>query len=173
MHLTLKFFGDITNYKVEQINQIVARELRNTDKFNLSLKSVGAFPSIKKPKVLWIKTDKNRAFTNIQRVCDNGFQKIGFSKEKNYNPHLTFGRVKDSKHNEQILNKLNELNNIIIGEMLVDEIVLKSSELTRSGPIYTNLRTFKLGTIKHRRTIISDENTKSDNVPLGIEKHGF
>ena len=31
------------------------------------------------------------------------------------------------------------------------------------------IKTFKLGTIKHRRTIISDENTKSDNVPLGNE----
>lgn len=169
MHLTLKFFGDITQYKVEQINQIVARELRNADKFTLNLKSIGAFPSINKPKTLWIRTDKNRAFTNIQRRCDIGLEKVGFKREKKYNPHLTFGRVKDSKSNEQIINKLNELNNIIIGEMLVDEVVLKSSELTPSGPIYTDLKTFKLGTIKHRRTIISDENTKSDNVPLGNE----
>ncbi len=167
MHLTLKFFGDINKFKIDQINQIVARELRNADKFTLNLKSIGAFPSINKPKVLWIGTDKNRSFTNIQRLCDNGFQKIGFSKEKKYNPHLTFGRVKNSKNNEQLINKLKQLNNITIGEMLVDEVTLKSSELTPSGPVYTNLKTFKLGTIKHRRTVISDENTKNDNISLG------
>ena len=75
---------------------------------------------------------------------DEEFLKLGFKKEKSYIPHLTIARVKGAKNKEALINLIKEMENVYIGDMLVDKLVLKKSELTPVGPIYTNLKEFKL-----------------------------
>lgn len=98
--------------------------------------------------------DNENTLSNLQKELDTSFSNIGFKKEKNYKSHITIARVKyiNNKHrtqnNNDFLNELkNEINifsNINIGKMTVSTIYLKKSELSPSGPIYTNIKTFEL-----------------------------
>ncbi len=79
-------------------------------------------------------------FSKMQEDFDQEFVKMGFNKERSYIPHLTIGRVKGVQNKELLSNIVNELEDIDIGSMTVDRIILKESEFTPVGPIYTDLK---------------------------------
>jgi 2'-5' RNA ligase len=54
------------------------------------------------------------------------------------------GRVKGKKNKEAVVAKIKELEESEIGSMKVDKLILKKSELTPEGPIYTMVEEFKL-----------------------------
>ena len=75
---------------------------------------------------------------------DEDFVKMGFKKERSYIPHLTIGRVKGAHNKDALVSTINELEDIEIGKMTVKKIVLKQSELTPVGPVYTDVKEFEL-----------------------------
>ncbi|MBW2567101.1 MAG: RNA 2',3'-cyclic phosphodiesterase, partial [Deltaproteobacteria bacterium] len=54
IHLTLKFLGNIHPAQVEDIALAVAEEVRDEPPITLGAAGLGAFPSRKKPRVIWI-----------------------------------------------------------------------------------------------------------------------
>ena len=80
----------------------------------------------------------------MQMDLDLEFIKLGFKKEKSYIPHLTIARVKGAKNKEALISLIKEMENVDIGDMMVNKLVLKKSELTPVGPIYPDLIEFKL-----------------------------
>jgi len=144
LHCTLKFFGEIDDNKLDKIVDAIEAKIKNHQPFKINIKKTGVFPNERYIKVLWLGMEDIEPFSNLQKDLDEDFVKIGFKKERSYVPHLTIGRVKGAKNKAALLSKLEELGNIEIGEMDIDKIVLKKSELTRSGPIYTTLKEFDL-----------------------------
>ena len=145
IHLTLKFFGEIDEDKLEQIIDIINQSIKNKEAYTLKVVNIGAFPNIYNPRVIWtgIK-DKNNTTVKLIEELDKKFNKIGFKKEKNYVPHITIGRVKNISDKEKLSQTLKDLNKKYHGKMEVKKICLKSSTLTPSGPIYENIKEFDL-----------------------------
>ncbi|MCE7698492.1 MAG: RNA 2',3'-cyclic phosphodiesterase, partial [Methanobacterium paludis] len=83
-------------------------------------------------------------FSQMQMGFDEDFVKRGFKKERSYIPHLTIGRVKGAHNKDALVAAINELEDVEIGKMIVKKIVLKQSELTPVGPVYTDVKEFKL-----------------------------
>ena len=52
-HLTLKFFGSISEELIERISRDLLRVLVDCPPFHLSLKGIGAFPNLFRPRVIW------------------------------------------------------------------------------------------------------------------------
>ncbi len=52
-HLTLKFFGSISEELVERISRALVQVLIDCTRFQLSLKGIGAFPNLFRPRVIW------------------------------------------------------------------------------------------------------------------------
>lgn len=144
LHCTLKFFGEIDDNKLNQIVQAIENKIEKHEPFKVSIKKTGVFPNERYIRVLWLGIDDVELFSNLQRDLDEDFVKMGFKREKSYSPHLTIGRVKGAKNKEALLSKLKDLRDVEIGEMDIDKIVLKKSELTPSGPIYTTIKDFDL-----------------------------
>ncbi|GAB6056196.1 RNA 2',3'-cyclic phosphodiesterase [Methanobacterium movens] len=144
LHFTLKFFGDISKDKINEISSVTEEKLKNHDPFSISIEGMGVFPSLRYIRVLWIGTKDTDSFSSMQKDLDDEFIKMGFSKERSYLPHLTIGRLKGSANKELLVEKIEELKEVKIGNMKIDQLVLKKSELTPEGPIYTNLEVFKL-----------------------------
>ena len=145
IHLTLKFFGEINERKEKQIIKIVEKTINDYKHYTIKLAKIGAFPNIKRPRVIWtgIK-DKHNVTINLIKELDNEFNKIGFKKERDYVPHITIGRVKEI-HNKELLNEtLKELKNEYVGKLEIKSLSLKESQLTPNGPIYTTKKEFKL-----------------------------
>ena len=146
IHLTLKFFGDVTDNKIKQINKTITKVISDYKKYTMKIVNIGAFPNIKHPRVIWTGVkDKNNTTINLIKDLDEELSKLGFKKEKDYVPHITIGRVKKIDDKEKLFNTLKQLKKNYHGKMEVKKICLKSSTLTPQGPIYETVHEFYLG----------------------------
>lgn len=162
LHCTLKFFGEIDDNKLNDIIEVIESKIENHEPFKLSIKKAGVFPNERYIRVLWLGMEDVEPFSDIskspilmprkflrdfrrlQKDLDEDFVKMGFEKERSYVPHLTIGRVKGAKNKQELLSKLKDLGDVEIGEMEINKIVLKKSELTPQGPVYTTIKEFDL-----------------------------
>jgi len=142
LHFTFKFFGDISLSQADQITSVIQDKLENYHSFPLQIKGTGVFPKIEYMRVIWLGIEDPHSFSEMQKDLDLEFAKMGFKKERSYIPHLTIARVKGPKNRELLAEKIQELESIEIGEMTVEKLVLKKSELTPVGPIYTDVKEF-------------------------------
>ena len=140
LHYTLWFLGEIPASLIEDVYRVM-RDIKSKP-FKLELRGVSAFPSISRPRVIWIGAGKGSdAMINIYRQLEGGLRGLGFKPDKRgFTPHLTIGRVKSISNAPLLHKKLMELSDVEIGEVLVDRIRLKKSTLTPKGPIYTTLK---------------------------------
>ena len=144
LHFTLKFLGEISSEKAGRISAMIKGKITAYSPFVISIKGTGVFPHPGYVRVIWLGVEDPEPYSQMQMDLDEEFVKMGFKKERSYSPHLTIGRVKGARNKEALISKINELENVVIGNMNVDKIVLKESELTPAGPIYSNLNEFKL-----------------------------
>jgi RNA 2',3'-cyclic 3'-phosphodiesterase len=144
LHFTFKFFGEISKDKTDEITEMIANKVENFDLFEISIKGTGVFPHLGYIRVVWLGVEDPENFSKMLMSFDDEFVKMGFRKERSYIPHLTIGRVKGAKNKDVLVEKIKELEEVKIGKMRVDKLVLKESELTPAGPIYTDLKEFEL-----------------------------
>ncbi len=140
LHFTFKFFGDVTPEQVDQIINMAEDKVTAYSPFNISIKGTGAFPNLGYIRVIWLGVEHPGAFSKVQEELDSNFAKMGFKKERSYIPHLTIGRVKGVQNKEILASIVKEYEDLKIGDMNIDRIVLKKSELTPVGPIYTDIK---------------------------------
>jgi 2'-5' RNA ligase len=146
VHLTLKFLGEIDEKTCEKVKSILDEIAKTTKPFEMSLESIGAFPSIDFPRVIWVGIDKGaKESTELANKITAEFStKIGFNKEaRDFAAHLTIGRVRSGKNKQALKEK------IILYALLptlreeVSSVILFQSKLTPTGPIYTRLHEAK------------------------------
>jgi 2'-5' RNA ligase len=147
IHLTLKFFGNIEESRIDPIFKSIEEPLRRTLPFSLKVRGVGAFPHLKNPRVIWIGlVDEKEALTSLQKQIETYLEKIGFQPEdRSFRPHLTLGRMKSSRGKEELVGRMERHREEEFGDFEVERVVLFKSDLRPSGPIYTPLRELRLG----------------------------
>lgn len=145
LHFTPKFLGEIEENVLDNIYEILQKNLKNYKPFEINLKGLGAFPSFSYIRVLWIGIqDESNSLINIADGLNRDLKKLGFKEERKHIPHLTIGRVKFIKDKEKISQILKELQNVKVGKMMVDRVLIKKSVLTPKGPIYSDLKEVRL-----------------------------
>ena len=142
LHFTFKFFGEVSSSQADQIISVTQQKLENYQSFPLHIKGTGVFPKMEYMRVIWLGIENPQRFSEMQKDLDQEFAKMGFKKERSYIPHLTIARVKGPQNKEILAEKIQKLESIEIGEMTVEKLVLKKSELTPVGPIYTDVKNF-------------------------------
>ncbi len=140
LHFTFKFLGDITHEKAESITNMAEEKVADYSPFEMKIKGTGVFPNLGYIRVIWLGVENPDVFAKMQEDFDQEFVKMGFKKERSYIPHLTIGRVKGVQNKELLVSIVKDLEDIDIGTMQVDRLVLKESDLTPVGPIYTDLK---------------------------------
>ncbi|MBS7655866.1 RNA 2',3'-cyclic phosphodiesterase [Candidatus Bathyarchaeota archaeon] len=139
IHVTLKFLGEIEEAKVNKV--IEALKTIQFKSFKINLKGLGAFPTINYPRVLWIGMangfkESSLIFTQLEEKL----VKLGFPKEeRGFSPHITIARVKSGRGKSELIKILQEFKNEEFGEITVESVKLKRSDLTSKGPIYSTL----------------------------------
>lgn len=144
LHFTLKFFGDVGRRKIQRISDIVERTAGDYEPFTMDIKGLGVFPNMNYIRVIWLGVKNPEIFSNLQETLDREFKKIGFKLERDYVPHLTIGRVKGPRNKDKLIELLSNMEDVEVGPMTVRELRLKKSELTPSGPLYSDIKVFKL-----------------------------
>jgi 2'-5' RNA ligase len=147
IHLTLKFFGNIDESRIEPIVKSIEGPTRVTSPIPLKVRGVGAFPHVKNPRVIWMGlVDGKGVLVDFQMQVERELEKIGFEpEERTFHPHLTLGRMKSSKGREELAGRMERHKEEEFGDFQIERVVLFKSELKPTGPIYTPLREIKLG----------------------------
>lgn len=143
IHLTLKFMGNVPRNKIISVTKIIKEIAHKKEWFEISLDTLGAFPSIKKPRVIWVGLrDPQKRMKQLAQELDRRLFSIGLPKEeKEFVPHLTLGRVKKLDNRDKLVEIMSSLKVVFAGKMLVTKINLMKSQLTPAGPIYSVIST--------------------------------
>jgi 2'-5' RNA ligase len=136
LHLTLKFLGEITDFQINQIKEIL-KEL-NFKKFNASLNSVGIFPSPSFIRVIWIGLEPSFMIKEMHARIDEEIAKLKLKRDYQFESHITLARVKFVKDKEKLVGRLKDIK-VPALSFDVDSISLKKSTLARQGPIYEDI----------------------------------
>jgi len=140
MHFTVQFLGEVSEQMVGKISD--ALNSIEFSSFSISFASIGVFPNPNSPRVIWIGTDDGvNELEKLAEMIRSKLSHLGFSPDKKFKPHVTIFRVKNKI--EDLSSKLEKFSSCSFGKQLVSEIKLKKSELTSTGPIYTDLLVVK------------------------------
>jgi RNA 2',3'-cyclic 3'-phosphodiesterase len=145
-HLTLKFFGSIPSEVVEKIADALSPVIAHYPRFHLTLKGLGAFPNLFRPRVIWIGFGGEMdTLRGLQRAIERTLVALGIpEEERSFQGHLTLGRNKDNQVNEGLYRRLSQWTKEETGLFDVKELILFRSDLKPAGPHYSKLRTFPL-----------------------------
>jgi 2'-5' RNA ligase len=146
-HLTLKFLGTVDRDAPERITPALDRVASENAPFEAGLGDLGAFPSIRKPRVLWIAVDPTPALRCLKQDVEWALAKVGFDRDtRAFHPHVTLGRARDDGR-AGAFRGLDEVvaNRTVDASLPVSEVRLVRSRLSRSGPRYAALHTRELG----------------------------
>jgi len=142
-HVTLRFLGDIEPLLTLDLEKLSRRITASTEPFSLSLDRLGCFPSVDKPRVLWVGGDVHPAFRALVSSLDYELRKLGFpSDRKPTIAHITLARIKgrvDANLPQTLDAESPGFDRAI--EVIADRIVLMESVLGPGGPTYTPLST--------------------------------
>lgn len=140
IHITLLFLGEVRDDRVEEVKDSMSGLKFN--KFKVTLKGLGAFPNLTRPRVVWVGiVEGQQQLRQIRSYILNELlkRKIRPEDDKDFSPHLTIGRVKSYNSISNLINTINENMNVDIGTFEVNNVVLFKSTLTPKGPIYDKL----------------------------------
>jgi 2'-5' RNA ligase len=141
LHVTLKFLGDTSESDIGVVGAVVKRVIESRAAFHVRLAGVGTFPNAHRPAVVWVGLDPAESLRQIAGVLDNDLSGLGFpSEQRLFIPHLTLLRVKMHPP-EALYSLLAEESQSDFGMVEISRVHLYRSELTRSGPRYTQLET--------------------------------
>jgi len=122
---------------------IIKREAAKYENFELSVGNIGAFPSIKRPRVVWVGIEAPSDLYALQKGIENEAARLGYTREKrSFSPHLTIGRVSRNASPNQLRVLVDVLSGCKIGFLgatWVSAVHLYRSDLYPSGPVYRKL----------------------------------
>jgi 2'-5' RNA ligase len=138
LHLTLKFLGEVSEEKVEEVRNRL-RKIKFKG-FKAKLGEMGVF-SQSFIRIIWIKLEGQGVF-DLQKQIDEALGGL-FDKEFRFMGHITIARVKKVRNKSKFFEFLNKIN-VKEVEFKVTSFKLMKSELFPNGPRYNCLEEFSL-----------------------------
>ena len=141
IHLTLKFFGDISECDVANISAAAGKAAAEVGPFDLAIGGAGVFPDPHRPRIIWLGMSGEVArLVNFQQGMECALREIGFPQEERpFRPHLPLGRIKTPKGMTGLAKALEKGETYTAGRFTASGLGLFKSDLTPRGAIYTRL----------------------------------
>ncbi|MDD5370101.1 MAG: RNA 2',3'-cyclic phosphodiesterase [Anaerolineaceae bacterium] len=148
IHLTLKFLGEVSSNNLELLVKILQTEITRHRCFEIKVSDLGAFPSIHRPRVIWVGVQAPPALHALQHSVEAETIRLGYTpEERPFSAHLTLGRVSHNATPEDIRTigaVLAEVKVGTLGMAHIDRVRLFRSDLEPGGAVYTSLYTIPL-----------------------------
>ncbi len=147
-HLTLKFLGSVRTELVPRVEGVVDRVAAATGSFPLTIGGFGAFPTIRRPRVLWVGVEPTPALRCLKQDLEWSLANHGFEREmRAFHPHVTLGRASEREGAgafrglDGMAAKLDYRRTV-----RAETVDLMRSHLSRNGAKYSLLRASPLRT---------------------------
>ena len=143
-HITLKFLGDMDSSQPAMLAKEIQNSIGGFHRFDLTFFTVGAFPNVFKPRVVWIGTQQNEHVVRIQEIVEQVCSSFGFVREdRPFHAHVTLGRVKGVRNLDRLTATLKSSTFKPLVARCTEVHVMRS-ELKPSGSVYTLLNSIPL-----------------------------
>jgi 2'-5' RNA ligase len=144
LHLTLKFLGRVKADDIGAIRDALSAAVGTRPALRLHTRGLGAFPSLKRPRVLWagIHADGVR---ELAGCIDAALLPLGFAVEKRpFNAHVTLARVRSLRGWSHLEERIAAHLTDDFGHCDAGAVVCYRSTLRRDGAVYEPLWTIPL-----------------------------
>ncbi|MBT8338580.1 MAG: RNA 2',3'-cyclic phosphodiesterase [Desulfatitalea sp.] len=141
IHLTLKFLGDIRREQMDGVVSAMQAAARGVRPFDLDVQGMGVFPSIKRPRVLWMGLGGQiERLHDLHARLDDHLASAGHQRERRpYRGHLTLARIKAGVDPGRLLDVIEQEGGFSAEPFQAVELVLFKSDLRPQGAVYTSL----------------------------------
>ena len=142
LHLTLRFFPEISEETLEKITQIMLSVECLFPSVFIRISGLGAFPGPSRARVFWLGVKGDPTLYRLYQFFDEQFAQIGLPGENRpFTPHLTLGRHRQGLAIPRTI--LQQYEKIDCGTFITDRVTLFQSRLDPAGAIHTPIRTAK------------------------------
>jgi 2'-5' RNA ligase len=148
VHLTLKFLGEVGEDRLAELYSAVDEASSGSAAFDMALRGFGAFPSLRRPRVVWAGVEHEATLARLQEKVEMGLEAVGYEREnRRFHPHLTLGRARkgaragDFDGFEDLVNGLS-----YEGRFRVTAVDVMRSRLDPGGAVYSVLHSTSLPT---------------------------
>jgi len=140
LHLTYAFLGDWPQDRVPAAGKCVEAAAGLVKKPEVSLGGLGAFPSLERPRVLWLGLNEREpgALDALARKLYRSLAAAGFILEHKFSAHITLGRVK-ALLPRPALEEIRQKAAAAEAGCRLSSVELMASSLSASGPVYRTL----------------------------------
>ncbi|MEM6330143.1 MAG: RNA 2',3'-cyclic phosphodiesterase [Planctomycetota bacterium] len=148
LHYTLQFLGNITDQEIADVCRLVQEAADTHDAFSLEACGVGAFPSIDRPRTLWVGAGEgSERLESLAAEVESALADLGFRGEnRRFVPHMTIGKLARGRTAPASLaTLLGENQAFNAGTMAVRHATVYASQLAPQGPEYHVLARCPLG----------------------------
>lgn len=148
IHLTVKFLGDIDEQIIGPLRNAVTARLRTLPTVWIPIETLGAFPNLQQPRVLWVgpsgQWDRGEEATQLvalHQAVESGCESVGLAPDaRPLSPHLTVARIKAGEREVgQALARSGIMDRPLSLGLSAGSVVLMQSELRPTGSVYTKL----------------------------------
>ena len=148
MHLTLKFFGDVSPANLEQLAEALKAEAAAHPAFSISVGGLGAFPNPRRARILWIGLEAPAGLPALQHALESAAARLGYAPEdRPFSPHLTIGRVGQNVSAADLQKIRTALEATSVGQLgtfQAETVDIFKSDLQPGGSVYTLLFTLPM-----------------------------
>ena len=143
IHLTVKFLGDVSVANLEMLENIILSEANCRPPFEVSIGELGAYPSLRRPRVIWVGVKAPPELTGFQHGVETETARLGYTPEKRaFSPHLTLGRASRNANSEGVKEiglVLGDCKVGFLGATRIKSVYLFRSDLKPGGAVYSKL----------------------------------
>jgi len=145
MHLTLKFLGPVAPAQLERVHAALGEALRDSPPLTVAAHGLGAFPTLRRPRVVWAGLAGDGLGALAARV-EAGLVPLGFAAEaRGFTPHVTLGRVNSLRGWPELAAVIDRHRDDDFGRTAVRAVIVYRSTLHREGAQYAVLWSIPLG----------------------------
>jgi len=146
LHLTLAFLGECTQEQRATVQS--ALKTIKQEKFQFCLHECGVFPTPEKPRVVWVDV-VNGAVHALAKKVHNAVASVVELEDRDFKAHITVARINSVPNSEKFTQFITRV--VVPNECFeVVDFVLYSSELTKEGPIYTQVERYPSTNLNHQ-----------------------
>ncbi|MDH3205278.1 MAG: RNA 2',3'-cyclic phosphodiesterase [Gemmatimonadota bacterium] len=145
-HVTMKFLGEVRRERIPALEEAIGRVAASTKSFTTDFGGFGAFPTIRRPRVIWLGLGANPELRCLKQDLEWTLGDLGFETERrSFHPHVTLGRA-DDRGGAGAFRGLDDrmAEMAFAGDVKVHTLDLMRSQLSKNGAAYSVLASTRL-----------------------------